>query len=170
MDGSMSVMGAAVLAAVLLLLIWRVLTAKGQAQFDERQLLARGAAYRAGFYTMLIFLAGVYLAMNLLDWQPHDAALAAFGGMCLGVTVFACVAVVKDAYLGIRQKPKQALLMIGLVTVVNLALGAAELTRSRGFSGGMTVANSMNLVIGAMGLVILLTLAARLAADRRCGE
>ena len=119
---------------------------------------------------MLIFLAGVYLAMNLLDWQPHDAALPAFGGMCLGVTVFACVAVMKDAYLGIRQKPKQALLMIGLVTVVNLALGAAELTHSRGFSGGMTVANSMNLVIGAMGLVILLTLAARLAADRRCGE
>ena len=108
--------------------------------------------------------------MNLLDWQPHDAALPAFGGMCLGVTVFACVAVVKDAYLGIRQKPKQALLMIGLVTVVNLALGAAELTHSRGFSGGMTVANSMNLVIGTMGLVILLTLAARLAADRRCGE
>ena len=49
MDGSMSVMGTAVLAVVLLLLIWRVLTAKGQAQFDERQLLARGAPTGPGF-------------------------------------------------------------------------------------------------------------------------
>ena len=75
----------------------------GKAEFDERQQLARGKAYKAGFYTLLVGLLAVYLIPIFTEWQPKDTALLPFAVICVGVTVFACVAVANDAYLGIRE-------------------------------------------------------------------
>lgn len=38
----------------------------GKAEFDERQQLARGKAYKAGFYTLLVGLLAVYLSSRSL--------------------------------------------------------------------------------------------------------
>ena len=42
----------------------------GKAEFDERQQLARGKAYKAGFYTLLAGLLAVYLLPIFTEWQP----------------------------------------------------------------------------------------------------
>ena len=57
----------------------------GKAEFDERQQLARGKAYKAGFYTLLVGLLAVYLVPILTEWQPRDTALLPFLAMCIGV-------------------------------------------------------------------------------------
>lgn len=62
----------------------------GKAEFDERQQLARGKAYKAGFYTLLVGLLAVYLIPIFTEWQPKDTALLLFAVICVGVTVFAC--------------------------------------------------------------------------------
>lgn len=95
----------------------------GKAEFDERQQLARGKAYKAGFYTLLVGLLAVYLIPIFTEWQPKDTALLPFAVICVGVTVFACVAVANDAYLGIRQNPRAMLLVLGIVVVGNLTAG-----------------------------------------------
>ena len=122
----------------------------GKAEFDERQQLARGKAYKAGFYTLLVGLLAVYLIPIFTEWQPKDTALLPFAVICVGVTVFACVAVANDAYLGIRQNPRAMLLV--------------------GFADGLAVENSMNFIIAAMGLIILAALAIRLRMAARDEE
>lgn len=129
----------------------------GKAEFDERQQLARGKAYKAGFYTLL----AVYLLPIFTEWQPKDAALLPFAAICVGVTVFACVAVANDAYLGIRQNPRVMLLVLGIVVVGNLLAGFSAM-ETAGFADGITVENSMNFIIAVMGLIILTALAVRL--------
>ena len=126
----------------------------GKAEFDERQQLARGKAYKAGFYTLLVGLLAVYLIPIFTEWQPKDTALLPFLVICVGVTVFACVAVANDAYLGIRQNPRAMLLVLGIV----------------GFADGLAVENSMNFIIAAMGLIILAALAIRLRMAARDEE
>ena len=79
----------------------------------------------------------------------------------MGVTVFACVAVANDAYLGIRQNPRVMLLVLGIVVVGNLLAGFSAMETS-GFADGITVENSMNFIIAVMGLIILTALAVRL--------
>ena len=59
----------------------------GKAEFDERQQLARGKAYKAGFYTLLVGLLAVYLIPIFTEWQPKDTALLPFAVFCVGVTV-----------------------------------------------------------------------------------
>lgn len=133
----------------------------GKAEFDERQQLARGKAYKSGFYTLLAGLLAVYLLPNLTEWQPKDPALLPFAVICIGVTVFACVAVANDAYLGIRQNPRVMLLVLGIIVAGNLLAGFSAM-ESVGFADGITVENSMNFIIAVMGLIILTALAVRL--------
>lgn len=141
----------------------------GKAEFDERQQLARGKAYKAGFYTLLVGLLAVYLIPIFTEWQPKDTALLPFAVICVGVTVFACVAVANDAYLGIRQNPRAMLLVIGIVVVGNLTAGFSVM-ESVGFADGLAVENSMNFIIAAMGLIILAALAIRLRMAARDEE
>ena len=141
----------------------------GKAEFDERQQLARGKAYKAGFYTLLAGLLAVYLIPIFTEWQPKDTALLPFAVICVGVTVFACVAVANDAYLGIRQNPRAMLLVIGIVVVGNLTAGFSVM-ESAGFADGLAVENSMNFIIAAMGLIILAALAIRLRMAARDEE
>ena len=140
----------------------------GKAEFDERQQLARGKAYKAGFYTLLAGLLAVYLLPNLTEWQPKDPALLPFAVICIGVTVFACVAVANDAYLGIRQNPHTMLLVMGIVVVCNLLAGFSVMRSD--FPNGITVQNSMNFIIAAMGLIILTALMVRLRMAARDEE
>ena len=141
----------------------------GKAEFDERQQLARGKAYKAGFYTLLVGLLAVYLIPIFTEWQPKDTALLPFAVICIGVTVFACVAVANDAYLGIRQNPRTMLLIMGIVVVCNLLAGFSVI-RSADFTNGITVQNSMNFIIAAMGLIILTALTVRLRMAARDEE
>lgn len=141
----------------------------GKAEFDERQRLARGKAYKSGFYTLLAGLLAVYLLPNLTEWQPKDPALLPFAVICIGVTVFACVAVANDAYLGIRQNPRTMLLVMGIVVVCNLLAGVSVI-KSADFTNGITVQNSMNFIIAAMGLIILTALTVRLRMAARDEE
>ena len=103
------------------------------------------------------------------EWQPKDTALLPFLVICVGVTVFACVAVANDAYLGIRQNPRAMLLVLGIVVVGNLTAGFSVM-ESVGFADGLAVENSMNFIIAAMGLIILAALAIRLRMAARDEE
>ena len=141
----------------------------GKAEFDERQQLARGKAYKAGFYTLLVGLLAVHLIPIFTEWQPKDTALLPFAVICVGVTVFACVAVANDAYLGIRQNPRAMLLVLGIVVVGNLTAGFSVM-ESVGFADGLAVENSMNFIIAAMGLILLAALAIRLRMAARDEE
>lgn len=114
-------------------------------------------------------LLAVYLIPIFTEWQPKDTALLPFAVICVGVTVFACVAVANDAYLGIRQNPRAMLLVIGIVVVGNLTAGFSVM-ESVGFADGLAVENSMNFIIAAMGLIILAALAIRLRMAARDGE
>ena len=89
--------------------------------------------------------------------------------ICVGVTVFACVAVANDAYLGIWQNPRAMLLVLGIVVVGNLTAGFSVM-ESAGFADGLAVENSMNFIIAAMGLIILAALAIRLRMAARDEE
>jgi hypothetical protein len=77
--------------------------ASGSAQYDERQLVARGRAFHAGFFTLLIANGIGICGMVLLpDLVP--AMAWPIGGCFLGVGVFSLVAIHEDAFVGMNQQ------------------------------------------------------------------
>lgn len=122
--------------------------------FDERQELARGKAYRYGFWTLAAALAAYGLSeLALGRWCD---ALA--GGMlCLApaLTVFAVACIRSDAYLSLRERPKQILTVLALVAALNLVIGTVNLLEGRAVTGGVLRLEAVNLICAIMCLIVL---------------
>ena len=100
-----------------------VMVAKGAKQkqaYDERQQLEQLKASRLGFLVMLC-VACMY-AVCLSAWEPMRAYSALFLSVLLfaGLGSYAVYAIIKDAFLGIKQSPGRYLLLCIAIILANL--------------------------------------------------
>ena len=90
-------------------------------EYDERQLLVRGNAYRYAFYTVVIWEAVLMvLAIGDLPLPVPDIALH-FAGIIAGVLVLSTVCIWKDAYWGLNNNRRSygiILLIAGLFNAI----------------------------------------------------
>lgn len=98
-------------------------------EFDERQNLAKGLAYRDGFWTLFIGIFALliigrlipeYIAVkiNVDPFALYSTLVTIF--CFLGITVFLISSIMRDAYVGINQNKKRwqwYLLVIGLINL-----------------------------------------------------
>ena len=133
---------------------------KDAGSFDERQVAARGTAYKFSFASMVVYFTCSEIVSIFLerDWATHEANLSL--GICIPVFIFAILCIVKDAYVGFKQKVISfciPLLLIGLINIllaflVNkkpvFSLSDGVLDASANFICGITVT-----LIGAIVLV-----------------
>lgn len=123
--------------------------------FDERQERARGVAFKYGFFTLMgsIFLYG---ASELAVGRWCDALTG--GCLCLaaGILVFSVTCILKDAYLSLREHPRQVMTLFVLLSLGNLGLGALQAAHGKLVEDGILTFRAVNLVVGFMTLVILI--------------
>lgn len=123
-------------------------------KFDERQIVGRGKAFQAGFFTLLI--AGAACAISEYVYGlPGETFLWHIGVLLLGVTVFALTAIHYDAYVGMYDDPKKFLRM-GILFVASMTLCAIANLRSE-HAEGRTI-GWLNLAIGAIWFLIVIAL------------
>ena len=139
------------------------------AQFDERQVVARGRAYRYAFFTVLFYLLGWGLFELAADIRLWDTYTGCFLDVFLSVTVFAVVAILNDAYFAVNERPATYLGIFALVTVLNLGIGVWNLVTGGDpiVEHGMLTYHSVNLLVGGMFLVILIVAAIRVWQGKR---
>ncbi len=89
-------------------------------KYDERQLLARGRAYKAGFFTMIFYaaLAGVLSDMYGIHLLMSFAGL--WGGVTISLLVFITICIVNDAYMTLYENVRSVNLLFGIIIVANL--------------------------------------------------
>lgn len=90
-------------------------------EYDERQKLAQGKAYKAAFFTLLIYVALVAL-LDLGDALPE---LGIFNilwiGAFLAVAVMATICILLDAYVSYRDNAKRTLWCLVAIGMCNVA-------------------------------------------------
>lgn len=77
-------------------------------QYDERQMLGRGKAFQAGFFTLLISVSVVNLC-GYAGILPGSAFFWQVGAIIFSVAVFALTAIHLDAYVSMTDSPKRIL-------------------------------------------------------------
>lgn len=91
--------------------------------YDERQLQARGKAYKVGFFFMLIYVT----VASILGDVCNIPLLMSFGGMwigvCIAIFIFATICIWEDAYMSLQENAKGINMMFLLVGVLNLITG-----------------------------------------------
>ncbi len=122
--------------------------------FDERQELARGKAYQYGFLTLLVCLF-IYGVSDLALGRWCDALAGVTVCAAAGLGVFAVACILKDAYLSLREKPRQVMAMFALIAIANLSLGAAYYASGSLVEDGVLTFRAVNPILGIEILVIL---------------
>lgn len=109
---------------IIFLIIAIVLKCKNNnaTEYDERQLIARNAAYKYSFFTLVFYciLCGM-LDITEIKWA--EIVIQMFLGMFMSVTVFVVICIFKDAYFGIKKGKNNIytfLYLSATITVVQL--------------------------------------------------
>lgn len=113
-------MSVVIVAAVVFIILKRK---RGASEFDERQRLIQGEAYKAAFWVLVAYLTfnGVFQATTGIEWA--DIMTSSFVGLFISITVFAVICIMKDAYFPINKSPKFYFFLFGTLIILNLATG-----------------------------------------------
>ena len=107
------------LAAVALVRLLAGKRYKREHTYDERQMAARGVAYRLAYGTLVGYLMLDALAQNL--WGPWtETGVDLFLGIFLSVLVFILACIRHDAYFTLHQKPGTYLTLFAAVILAQI--------------------------------------------------
>lgn len=136
--------------------------------FDERQLLARGQAYKYAFFTM----AGYMVFVGLLKELANQSLLMSFAGLwigvCLSIAVFAVVCILKDAYMNLYENAKGVIMMFSAVGLINLVVGMRIFVDGKSIvENGTLSVDMINMITGFLFVVILIVFIGRVIYNNR---
>ena len=147
--------------AVVIFLMFRAMGARREnRQYDERQLLTRGKAYRLGFFAMVLVQLLIMFAEGVFDLDMRYLV----GSVCLfsGITVFAVYSIWHDAYFPLQQKPKYYLGLCVVIVFCN-CLGPVGMWREGALiSEILHSATCMNLMCALCFLALAVTIALKM--------
>ena len=127
----------------------------GKCQYDERQMLARGKAFQAGFFTILIYEA-LYAMVDVAGFKWCANVTGIMFGVMLGITVFAIVALSKDAYMSMNDQPAYWMVIWCAVIVINVACGVGQVLEGELIRDGLLTERWMNWMCAGMFTAILI--------------
>lgn len=117
-----------------------------RSKYDERQKIAMGKAYRDGFWTLII--AGfiiMFIADMGFDKYLSDMILIA---CLLGLSVYVIECIMRDAYMGITDKPKRWVIVIAAAGLLNIFIAVLPVVT---LAGEMS---NVNLYVGIFALLM----------------
>ena len=151
---SIGVVCGIIIGLIICLVIFRVCNKdkRLKSEYDERQLVIRGKAYKAGFYTAIVYLA-ILTVFFMTDFEiPFVISVLAFFGVALSVTVVAVYSIWNEAYWGLNNQRDRYAIVFVLCAIINLGAGISAIVQGTVFLG--TQGPIINLLCGIMLLII----------------
>lgn len=137
--------------------------------YDERQIAARGNAYKAGFYTLLFgfLFNGLFEVFTKTQWgSPITETLTI---LCLGIFVYSSICIFNDAYFDRFDKPLRNILVFSIVGMINLWSGIRNILHGESFDSSHRFHN-LNLVCGILLIAVTLMLIIRCLMEKNQNE
>lgn len=129
--------------------------------YDERQLLARGEGYRAGFLTLIIYLCVVSVLSEAFGIHLFMSFAGLWIGVCLSIFTFAVICIMKDAYMSLVENAKGVIMMFSAIAILNLVIGLTA-DMSQFVVNGVIATNCINLIVGVLLLAIVVVFSGRM--------
>ena len=146
--------GAAI--AIVAALIIRAKYPKGE--YDERQELLRGRAYRHAFLTVLILAAIHAMFVSLTERPIMEDGVSAMLLVLVGVAVFAIDCILHDAFFTVKTQPVPYLCLCALCVLANAVGGITNLLEGECFRDGLLTTSCFSLAVGVVFLAVFVTI------------
>lgn len=124
--------------------------------YDERQILARGAAYKYGFFTMLVYflmLNGFY-AFDIT--AKVDNSVLMILGIFAGCAVFGTYSIWHDAYFRLNEKKTTVMLSLLVILGANLLSLYMNIKESRILVDGKIMMPASNVIVVVLLMIFII--------------
>lgn len=136
-------------------------------KYDERQQLVRGRGFKYGFFVLLIYDFVYGIAGFAAERRYLDDGAAMILGICAGVLVYASYCIWNDGYFSLNENPRKVLIAFVFIGIFNLLLGIRQIKAGALIVKGMLTFRCVNLLCGAMFLVLFLVIFAKWICNKR---
>lgn len=135
--------------------------------YDERQMIARGQAYKIAFFTLMFYMC---IVSFISEFSGNPLLMSFTGiwiGVCLSISVFAISCIIKDAYMSLYENAKGIIMMFLVVGISNIGIGILNLEKHPIIENDALSIHCINLIVGIMFLIILVVFCGKLLYDTR---
>ncbi len=137
-------------------------------EYDERQVAAKGKAYKYGFYAFLVWFSLAIFAEEMDVVIPASKSVLMFLGLLVSAGVMVTVSVMNDAYFRMDEKRGTFIGVFSGVAVMNLLLGASHITKGDMFvDGKLSFVGSANFICGIFIVYLLIVLLIKYLLDKK---
>ena len=159
------------ICGLFLALVFLAWTKKGdsaECKYDERQLLARGEAFRGGFFTLLIMMAVVMIfEIAKVDLPIDNTALM---GICAfsGMSVFIGISIWKHAYYALNENSKNIVIIFALIGTANIGIAIDNILSNKVVVDGVIQGyGCLNMMCGLLFVVVAVVTGLRAYEDKK---
>lgn len=154
---------------VLAVLLFRMLKKRYRVdvhEFDERQILARGRAYKYGFIATLVLVFAERLVREI-GFVLFDSIQGAAALCLIGLFVFVTSCIWQEAYLTLHETPKMTYVLLALGGGLNLISAAiAWVQKQPLLQDGRLYSGSLSLMVAVFVFAVLAVFALKQWAVR----
>ena len=127
--------------------------------YDERQLLVRGNAYRYAFYTAIILMGIWMIIAEFISDLPVTTGLALFIIILVSIDVYAVYSILNDAYFGVKYDKRRYFGFFLIIIAINLIGGISNIVnRDISIPFGLMECANIAITVAFLPLVILLAI------------
>lgn len=124
-------------------------------QYDERQILARGKAFKYGYFaTMFGCILQLYLEQYVEQFFTRQVMV--FSVILIGVLVFVSICIFRDAYLGLSEKPIPVICLFLVISVINFIPSITDVVKRGTLLNKEGVFSDINFLCGCLLLIVAL--------------
>lgn len=143
---------------------------KFKTNYDERQQIERGKAYKYSFYAMCAYYA-LLMAVFIGEVPlPFDMPSLMFLGIAVGLLTNCEYSIIKGAYWGMNNDPKKYSLSFLIITALNIFLAIMQNKNGMVYSDGQFHSGMVNVICAIIFVILGLTLAIKSAIKRNDRE
>lgn len=125
-------------------------------KYDERQQVARGKAFRIGFFSFLVLLAIRAVLSDANVNLPLTPAALDITCILLGCLLQVIPAILMDAYVALNEQFHRVLALFVLLGVSNLLIGIRSLYTGSAFTNGKLNSSISNLLCAFLFFILVL--------------
>lgn len=135
--------------------------------YDERQIKARGDAYRISFLTLMIslMLDGVIRNVSGYEWAPFYEAIMVHIFISLGV--FINYSIFKDAYLEMNSNGKKFSIIFLLAGIFTLVASIVKMCNNSFIEDGKLTIGFLSLVCSIFCFSIVISFIVKIQIDKK---
>jgi hypothetical protein len=144
-----------VVFAVIFVILVVILQKKTAKDFDERQNILRGNAFRRAFFAMA-FIALLYSNIALTLGPFMEDGVSEILLVCIGADVFAVDCILHDAFFTVKEKPWLSMLCTAFLAALHGTNGMRDFRRGLMVKDGLLTLSVVYFMLAADFIVLFL--------------